>query len=75
MTRKTEVTLAGVTIYVDYSYHSARRGARRDGLQIDPDEVEDIEIDQVTVDEGVDVSELLMLDNIHGRIRDIILDA
>ena len=73
MQRRSEVTLAGVTLYVDYTHYPACRGARRDGLQIEPDEVEDIEIDQVTVDEGVDVSELLMLDDIHERIREKIL--
>lgn len=73
--QKTEVTLAGVRLYVDYTYYPACRGARRDGLQIEPDEVEDVVVEQVTVDEGVDLSELLKLDNIHERIRDQILGA
>lgn len=73
MQRKAEVTLAGVTLYVDYTYYAACRGAYRDGLKIEPDEDEDIEIDQVTVDNGVDLSELLKLDDIHDRIREKIL--
>lgn len=72
---KTEVCIAGVTLYVDFTRFGASRGAYRDGLQIEPDCPECIEVDQVTVDEGVDMSELLKLDNIHGRIRDQILGA
>jgi len=74
-TQKTDVCIKGVTLHVEYTYFPPCRGAYRDGLKIEPDEPEDIEIDKVTADPGEDLSPLFDIPDVNGWIRDSILGA